>query len=162
TKRGGAAGGLNHHVGAAAAAFRSGGGDRVLALGIHAAGCAHALREFELGIVDVDGDDFRRAGKPRALHRSEPDRAAADHHHRIGVADMAMLNAAPTPVITPQPIRQARSNGMSRGTAIACCSCTMQYSPKAPMNIRCLSSSPLARRALEAPSNCTACAPLAR
>src|SRR6516162_6391726 len=35
---------------------------------------------------------------------------------------------------------------MSRGTAIACCSCTMQYSPKAPMNIRCLSSSPLARR----------------
>ena len=27
--------------------------------------------------------------------------------------------AAPTPVITPQPIRQARSNGISRGTRIA-------------------------------------------
>jgi hypothetical protein len=30
---------------------------------------------------------------------------------------------------------------MSGETAIACCSCTMQYSPKAPMNIRCLMSS---------------------
>src|SRR5215467_6593943 len=58
----------------------------------------------------------------------------------------ATLSAAPTPVITPQPIRQARSNGMSGGTMIACCSCTMQYSPKAPMNIKCLSSSPLAPR----------------
>jgi hypothetical protein len=29
------------------------------------------------------------------------------------------LSAAPTPVITPQPIKQARSNGISFGTAIA-------------------------------------------
>ena len=57
----------------------------------------------------------------------------------------AMLSAAPTPVITPQPMRQARSNGSSLGTAIACCSGTMQYSPKAPRNIRCLSSAPSAR-----------------
>src|SRR5262249_15429456 len=40
-------------------------------------------------IVDVDRDDFLRAGKPRALERSQPDGAAADHHHRIGAPDMS-------------------------------------------------------------------------
>src|SRR5262252_930388 len=88
TKRGGAAGGLDHDVGAAAAAFLFGSGGHVLPLGIHAAGCAHAPCEIELAVVDVDRDDFRRAGKPCALHRSQPNRAAADHHHRIGVPDM--------------------------------------------------------------------------
>ena len=40
----------------------------------------------------------------------------------------AVLIAAPTPVITPQPIRQARSKGISLGTGIAPDSGTTQYS----------------------------------
>ena len=47
------------------------------------------------------------------------------------------LSAAPTPVMTPQPIRQARSNGISFGTGMACWSGTMQYSPNDPRNISC-------------------------
>ncbi len=39
----------------------------------------------------------------------------------------AIRTAAPTPVITPQPIRQARSNGMAFGTAIAPDSGTTVY-----------------------------------
>jgi hypothetical protein len=38
-----------------------------------------------------------------------------------------MRVAAPTPVITPQPIRQARSNGIAFGTAIAPDSGTTLY-----------------------------------
>src|SRR5262245_16432397 len=36
----------------------------------------------------VDGDDLRGAGEARALHRREADRAAANDHNGIGVADM--------------------------------------------------------------------------
>ncbi len=43
-------------------------------------------------------------------------------------AGRAIFSAAPTPVITPQPIRQARSNGMSLLTLIALCAGTMAYS----------------------------------
>ena len=43
-------------------------------------------------------------------------------------ATLATLRTPPTPVMTPQPIRQARSNGMSSGTTIAPDSGTMQYS----------------------------------
>ena len=48
----------------------------------------------------------------------------------------ATLRAAPTPVMTPQPIRHDRSKGMSLGTTIACCAGSTQYSAKAPRNIR--------------------------
>src|ERR1051325_10245048 len=71
-----------------------------------------------------------------------------------------MFSAAPTPVITPQPIRQARSNGSSVGTAIAWWSATMQYSAKAPRNISCPSARPSASRARCAPSKATALGPV--
>ena len=43
-------------------------------------------------------------------------------------ATLALRTAAPTPVITPQPMMQARSNGMSFGTGMAPDSGTTVYS----------------------------------
>ena len=37
---------------------------------------------------------------------------------------LAVWNTAPTPVITPQPTRAARSSGMSSRTFTSACSCT--------------------------------------
>ena len=53
-------------------------------------------------------------GQPRALDGVQPDRAAADHGDARRPARRApCASTAPTPVITPQPMRQARSNGHS-------------------------------------------------
>ncbi len=60
--------------------------------------------------------------------------------------------AAPTPVITPQPIRQARSNGISRGTTTALLSCTTQHSACEDTAEKCRTSRPLSERR-EAPSS---------
>ncbi len=40
----------------------------------------------------------------------------------------AALNTAPTPVITPQPTRAARSSGMSLPIFTTACSCTSMFS----------------------------------
>ena len=48
---------------------------------------AHFDGELEFRVVDVDRNDGLRAGKTRALHGGQADRAAADHHDRIGAAD---------------------------------------------------------------------------
>ena len=55
--------------------------------------------------------------------------ALADSRREMGRMRLAvaMRRGAPTPVITPQPIRQARSNGISAGTPIAPDSGTTQY-----------------------------------
>ena len=70
------------------------------------------------------------------------------------------MSAPPTPVITPQPIRQARSNGSSLGTTIAWWSATMAYSAKAPRNISWRRSPPSPRRRRLSPSNATALRPV--
>ena len=44
----------------------------------------------------------------------------------------AICVAAPKPVITAQPSRQARSSGMAAGTRTADCAGTTQYSAKPP------------------------------
>ena len=46
----------------------------------------------------------------------------------LPAATFASRQTAPTPVMTPQPIRQARSKGISFGTAIAPDSGTTEYS----------------------------------
>ena len=59
----------------------------------------------------------------------------------------AIRVAAPTPVITPQPINAARSNGIAAGTRIAACSGTTAYSAKPPRYINwCTGTASQARR----------------
>ena len=57
--------------------------------------CTHVLGQREFVRVDVDRNDFRRAGKARALNRGEADRAAADHHHGIGAPDARDVERRP-------------------------------------------------------------------
>ena len=88
---------------------------------------------------------FPRRSSMRALHRVEADRAAADHATLAPASTLAMRAAAPTPVITPQPIRQARSNGISSGTAIAPVSGTTEYCAWDEMTEKWCSRSPSQR-----------------
>jgi hypothetical protein len=45
-------------------------------------------REREFPLVEIDRDDPAGAGEARALHRRQPDRAAADHHDHVAIGDL--------------------------------------------------------------------------
>ncbi len=79
--------GLDHRVGATAAALPLGDRYRVVGARVDAAGRAHPLRQAELGVVEIDRDDPGCAGKTRSLHRGKSDRAASDHHDYVGATD---------------------------------------------------------------------------
>ena len=65
-------------------------------LGVDRMRRAERLRRVELGVDDVDGDDRRGAGDPRALHGIEPDAAAADDDDARGRRRTpAVLTTAP-------------------------------------------------------------------
>jgi hypothetical protein len=67
----------------------------------------------------VDGDDLARTGEPPPCSALRPTAPQPITATEAPGATFASRTAAPTPVITPQPIRQARSNGISFGTLIA-------------------------------------------
>jgi hypothetical protein len=48
---------------------------------------AELARQRELALVEIDGDDSRRAGRDRAQQRGEPDAAEADHGNAGAGAD---------------------------------------------------------------------------
>ena len=54
----------------------------------------------------------------------------------------AVLIAAPTPVMTPQPIRDALTRGMSLSILMAVFSATTVYSQRPPMEAKGIRSSP--------------------
>ena len=125
------AGGLEHVVGAAAAGQRAD-----LRRATSSAGRVDRVRSRRTGArasqprrADVDGDDAcrrRRAARPAA--RSGRPRRSRSRATLAPGSTCALRTAAPTPVITPQPMMQARSNGISFGTAIAPDSGTTVYS----------------------------------
>ena len=52
---------------------------------------AHPRGKRKFCRIEIDGDDRPRACQPRALHRGEPDRTTADHHHAVTVRDRAQI-----------------------------------------------------------------------
>ena len=56
--------------------------DHVVVFAVQGVGRAELLRELELVVEEVAGEDHPGAGEPRALDHVEPDAAAADHEHR--------------------------------------------------------------------------------
>ena len=54
----------------------------------------------------------------------------------------AVLMAAPTPVITPQPIKEALTRGMSLSILMAVFSATTVYSQRPPMEAKGIRSRP--------------------
>ena len=57
---------------------------------------------------------------------------------------LAVLNTAPTPVVTPQPTSAAHSNGIFASTLIRFSAETVAYSAMAPQPEKMLSGAPLA------------------
>ena len=79
-------------------------------------GRAEFARRVELVVGDVDGDDLRGAGDPRALDELSPTPPQPMTTTLDPAPTLAVLTTAPKPVSTPQAMSEATSNGMSRGT----------------------------------------------
>ena len=89
-------------------------------------------RRLELAAAQVDRDDPPGAGDRRALDGVQPDAAGADHRHAgARRARRAVFTTAPTPVMTPQASRQARSGGRSSGSRTHWLASTTTASAKA-------------------------------
>ena len=56
---------------------------------------AELLRELEPVRIVVDGDHLARAHEERALHREEPDRAAAPDRDGVALLDVGVLRRHP-------------------------------------------------------------------
>ena len=67
----------------------------------------------QLVLEHVDGDDHARAGDAGALDGARPTPPQPKTATVEPGSTFAVLSAAPTPVVTPQPISAARSSGMS-------------------------------------------------
>jgi len=76
-------------------------------------------RQLELRGHDVDRNDLGRAGQHAALHAGEPDAPRPKTAIAAPVSTRARFSTAPTPVMTPQPISAARSNGTRASIGIA-------------------------------------------
>ena len=104
--------------------------------GIQGLGGAEAPRPPELVIGHVHSNDASCPGDGRALDDVQTHAAAAEHRHRLAGRTLAVSIAAPTPVITAQPMRQARDSGMSSSIFTAAEACTTVRSAKAPTPLK--------------------------
>ena len=85
--------------------------DRVALVGVDEVGGAERLGELALHLDRVDRDDRDAPAMRAALDHRLADAAAADDRHgRAGVHARAVLSAAPTPVVTPQPMSASWSS----------------------------------------------------
>ena len=76
-------------------------------------GGAEALGLLELPVVEVDGDDLGRAGDRAPWMEVMPTPPQPNTTTDEPGVTLAVLMAAPTPVMTPQPTRPPISSGMS-------------------------------------------------
>ena len=91
----------------------------------------NSLGQVALGGDVVDGDDPAGAGDGRAVDRRQSRRRRRPMTATVSPGrTLEVWIAAPTPVITEQPIRAARSSGMSLRIATQACSWTSICSAK--------------------------------
>ena len=80
---------------------------------------SETLGQFELSVVNIDGNDGGCPGQLRAGNGRVTHAPAAEYRHAVAAAYTApVLMAAPIPAITPQPSRPAAAGEASGSTLV--------------------------------------------